>query len=81
MMALMDVGVMRLRGRQLGLALALLALALLATSLFFAFILPQSPGRMADPSAALMPRQQLWAFVLALGLPVPRSSGSLAAAL
>lgn len=66
--------------RELSFALPLagLALALLATSLFFAFVLPRTPGRMAAPSAALIPALPLWAAVAALPLSIPPGGPALA---
>src|SRR5688572_9171010 len=63
------------------LLLGCLAGILLADSLFFAFVLPQAPGRMAEPSADLIARLPLWSFIVALPLPIPRQSSSLAIAL
>jgi hypothetical protein len=63
------------------LLLGCLAGVLLADSLFFAFVLPQAPGRMAEPSADLIAQLPLWSFIVALPLPIPRQSSSLAIAL
>jgi hypothetical protein len=60
------------------LLLGCLACILLADSLFAAFVLPQAPGRMAEPSADLIARLPLWSFVVALPLPIPRQSHTLA---
>ena len=60
------------------LLLACLACLLLADSLYAAFVLPQAPGRMAEQSAGLIARLPLWSFVVALPLPVPRQSHTLA---
>ena len=44
------------------LLLSCLACILLADSLFAAFGLPQTPGRMAEPSAGLIAALPLWSF-------------------
>ncbi|HJZ46074.1 MAG TPA: hypothetical protein VKE41_02870 [Roseiflexaceae bacterium] len=63
------------------LLLCCLAAVLLAASLFSAFVLPQAPGRMAEPSAVLISQWPLWSLSVSLSLPVPRQSYSLAIAL
>ena len=60
------------------LLLSCLACILLADSLFAAFGLPQTPGRMAEPSAGLIAALPLWSFVVSLPLPIPRQSNWLA---
>jgi hypothetical protein len=60
------------------LLLGCLACILLVDSIYAAFVLPQAPGRMAEPSADLIARLPLWSFVVALPLPVPRQSYTLA---
>jgi hypothetical protein len=60
------------------LLLGCLACILLADSVYAAFVLPQAPGRMAEPSADLIARLPLWSFIVALPLPVPRQSYTLA---
>jgi hypothetical protein len=67
--------------RRPALLLGCLACILLADGLFSAFVLPQAPGRMAEPSADLIPTLPFWAWVVALPLPIPRQSSSLAIAL
>ena len=63
------------------LLLGCLACILLADSLFSAFVLPQAPGRMAEPSADLIAALPVWSFVVALPLPIPRQGNWLAIAL
>ena len=58
-----------------------LACILLVDSLFSAFVLPQAPGRMAEPSANLISALPLWSFIVALPLPIPRQTSWLAIAL
>ena len=58
-----------------------LACILLADGLFSAFVLPQAPGRMAEPSADLIATLPLWSFIVSLPLPIPRQSSWLAIAL
>ncbi len=60
------------------LSLSCLACILLADSLFSAFVIPQSPGRMAEPSANLIAGLPFWSFVLSLPLPIPQQSNWLA---
>ncbi|MEO7911335.1 MAG: hypothetical protein ABIV47_16950 [Roseiflexaceae bacterium] len=60
------------------LLLGFLACLLLADSIYAALVLPQAPGRMAEPSADLIARLPFWSFVVALPLPVPRQSYALA---
>jgi hypothetical protein len=69
------------RARWLTLLLGCLAWILLAECFYSAFVLPQAPGRMAEPSADLIARLPLWSFITALPLPIPRQSSSLAIAL
>jgi hypothetical protein len=61
-----------------GVLLAILAAALFVDSIATVFILPQAPGRMAEPSVALIPALWLWRFVVSLPLPVPSSPHQLA---
>ena len=63
------------------LLLGFLACIICTVSLFSAFVLPQAPGRMADPSADLISAWPLWSFIVSLPLPVPRQSHQLALAL
>jgi hypothetical protein len=58
--------------------LACLAVILLVDGLYAAFVLPQAPGRMAEPSVDLFAWLPLWSFVVALPLPIPRQSNILA---
>lgn len=58
--------------------LGLLAVALLAACLFFAFYLPQTPGRMERTSAGLIPRLDVWEASADLGLPGLRSPENVA---
>ena len=60
------------------LLLVCLAGILLVDSVYAAFVLPQAPGRMAEPSAELIAWLPLWSFVVALPLPIPRQSHTLA---
>jgi hypothetical protein len=60
------------------LLLGCLAGILLMDSLCSAFVLPQAPGRMAEPSADLIARLPLWSFIVSLPLPVPRQGSTLA---
>jgi hypothetical protein len=61
--------------------LGFLACLAFAASLYSAFVLPQAPGRMAEPSADLISAWPLWSSVAALPLPIPRQSHWLALAL
>lgn len=54
-----------------------IAAALLGLALAWSFVLPQAPGRMADPAASLIPAWPLWAFVRLLALPIPRTGESI----
>lgn len=63
------------------LLLIALAAILLVDTLATAFVFPQAPGRMAEPSANLIPTLFLWRFVVALPLPVPRQPHTMALAL
>jgi hypothetical protein len=63
------------------LLLGCMACIVFAASLCSAFLLPQAPGRMAEPSADLIPAWPLWSLVVALPLPIPRQSHWLALAL
>ncbi|MDQ2998298.1 MAG: hypothetical protein M3R61_14770, partial [Chloroflexota bacterium] len=60
------------------LLLVCLAGILLVDSVYAAFVLPQAPGRMAEPSAELIAWLPLWSFVVALPLPIPRQGHTLA---
>ncbi|HKF94943.1 MAG TPA: hypothetical protein VKB96_10175, partial [Gammaproteobacteria bacterium] len=60
------------------LLLVCLAGILLVDSVYAAFVLPQAPGRMAEPSAELIAWLPLWSFVVALPLPIPRHGHTLA---
>jgi hypothetical protein len=57
-----------------------LAGTLLVAGFFSALVLPQAPGRMAEPSAELIAAWPFWSFVVSLPLPVPRESHMLALA-
>jgi hypothetical protein len=46
---------------------------LLTTYFFYAFVLPQTPGRMMLPSVSLVPRLRLWSSVVSLPLPIPHT--------
>ncbi len=63
------------------LLLGCLACVLLVDGLFSAFVLPQAPGRMAEPSAELIAALPFWWFVVSLPLPIPRQSNWLVIAL
>lgn len=69
------------RASRSALLLGCLACILLVESLFSAFVLPQAPGRMAEPSAKLIAEWPLWSFIVSLPLPIPRQSHLLALAL
>src|SRR5262245_20563519 len=56
---------------RLGLVLGILAGLLLAAYFFYGMLLPQTPSRLARPSAALIPERPLWAWVVSLPLPIP----------
>jgi len=66
---------------RLRLALGVCALVLLAAFAFYAFVVPQTPGRLARPSAALVEELSLWSSIASSSLPVPRGRQSVAAAL
>lgn len=68
------------RTGQTTLFLACLAGIVLLTSAFTTLALPQAPGRMAEPSAALIAGWPFWSFIAALPLPVPRTGYALALA-
>jgi len=70
----------RRRTGRTALLLGSLAGILLVAGLFSALVLPQAPGRMAEPSADLIGAWPLWSFVASLPLPVPRESHVLALA-
>jgi alpha-1,6-mannosyltransferase len=55
-----------------------LACIVMADGLFSAFVLPQAPGRIAEPSADLIAALPFWSFVVSLPLPIPRQSSWLA---
>ena len=59
--------------RRLALRLAGFAAFLFALYLVFGFVVPQTPGRLGRPSAALIGELELWRWATELGLPVPRS--------
>ncbi len=46
--------------------------------LFFGFIIPQTPGRLTRPSAALFEDYALWSGITAVGIPVPQNSETVA---
>ena len=54
------------------LMLSVCAFILFLACLFYGVIIPQTPGRMERPSAALIPEEPLWAALAALPLPIPR---------
>jgi hypothetical protein len=58
--------------------LGCLACILMFDGLFSAFVLPQAPGRMAEPSADLIAALPFWSFVVSLPMPIPRQSSWLA---
>jgi len=62
-------------------ALSCLAGILLITLLFYGFVIPQTPGRMAKPAASLIPQLPLWGWIVSLPLPIPHSGESLALSL
>jgi hypothetical protein len=61
-----------------GVALGFLAAILLLDTIATAFVLPQAPGRAAEPSTGLIPQLALWRLVVSLPLPVPRQPHQLA---
>ena len=67
--------------KRLLLILVSLASILLLTNAIAMLVLPQAPGRMAEPSAALIGRLPLWSSVVALPLPIPRTGPQLALAI
>lgn len=64
-----------------GPVLGLSAVALLAASLFAAFVVPQTPGRLDRASAALFDELGLWSWITSPVLPVPRGGATIAALL
>jgi hypothetical protein len=68
------------RAVRTALSLACLASILLLASIAAALVLPQAPGRMAEPSAALIASWPFWSYIAALPLPVPREGHDLALA-
>ena len=60
---------------------ACLALLLWLATLFYSFILPQTPGRLARASVSLIAELPLWSFVVSLPIPVPHTSQLTAGAL
>jgi hypothetical protein len=77
-------GVQRLRAKlgatpgRLQATVAGLCLVLLVTQLFYAFVLPQTPSRMAKRSAELVGELGLWSWTTSLPLPVPHAKGLIA---
>jgi hypothetical protein len=71
---------MRVMGARHSLAFRLIGCSglLFATALFFAFVWPLTPGRLARPSAELFDGFALWSAVAALRPFVPESSGAVA---
>jgi hypothetical protein len=67
--------------RRLLFILLSLASIVLLTNVFAMFVLPQAPGRMAEPSAALISRLPLWSSIVALPLPIPLAGPQLALAI
>ena len=63
---------------RLALLLSCLAGILLITLLFYGFVIPQTPGRMAKPAASLIPQLPLWAWIVSLPIPIPHSGELLA---
>ena len=59
------------RVTRLHLVLGVSALALLATALFYAFVVPQTPGRLDRASAALIDELGFWSWLATPVLPVP----------
>ena len=53
---------------------AFLAALLLPVYAFYAFIIPQTPGRLVRTAAALIPELPLWSAVASSPLPVPQTS-------
>lgn len=53
--------------------LSILACFLLVAYFFYAFYIPQTPGRMTRPSAALIKELPLWSFVASLPFPMLQS--------
>ena len=64
--------------KRLVFVLACLAFVMLIATCIAMFILPQAPGRMAKPSAALIGSLPLWSFIASLPLPIPQQSLSVA---
>lgn len=47
------------------------AILLLLGTLFFSYVLPQTPGRLSRPSAELIPQFSFWSWLVSLPAPVP----------
>lgn len=58
-----------------------LSFLLLLGTLFFGFVIPLTPGRMERPSAELTAQFPLWSWLASLPIPVPDTSGLVAASL
>jgi hypothetical protein len=67
--------------RRLLLTLISLAAIVLFTHAIAMFVLPQAPGRMAEPSAELIGRLPLWSWLVGLSLPIPLAGPQLALAI
>jgi hypothetical protein len=68
-------------GRRVAVALGAQAAVVVAAAFFFAFVLPQTPGRLERPAARLFDELALWRWATGGALPVPAGSGTVAALL
>jgi hypothetical protein len=74
-------GALRGRDARLAAALGALALLLLGAFCFYAFVVPQTPVRMARTSASLIDDLSFWSSIESWGLPVPRGQWTIATTL
>lgn len=60
---------------------ASIAILLLVGTLFFGYVLPQTPGRLTRASVDLIPQFSLWSWLTSLPVPIPETNGIVAGSL
>lgn len=58
-----------------------IAILLLVGTLFFGYVLPQTPGRLTRASVDLIPHFSLWSWLTSLPVPIPETNGLVAGSL